>query len=241
MKYMLLIIIILAIIILNTITNREAFDTGTSNIPLGIQGQSQVTDTSFNIIASNQVINYSPMTPAPNFSILSFGQVTIPQTGIPDGYYQTGTNYMTAIPFGYVASPDKQTISPQVQSTIINASSNNPYSTINTNASNRFTTDSSNNITHYDPNNYNITFHADPQDNSSNYFGDIHTNLPGATYYQPGTYPYGPTSWVPNYEESVYLSKLTGYSENAPLYNTASQKSGFCVHYPKDWKNTAIN
>ena len=47
-------------------------------------------------------------------------------------------------------------------------------------------------------------------------------------YYQPGSYPYGATSYVPNYEDSVYLSRLTGQSTTMPIYNTPSQLGGFC-------------
>jgi hypothetical protein len=232
MKYMIMIVVILAILVFNTMTHstKDGFDTGTSNNPLSIQGSSP-TDTSFNIVSANQMTQTTIATPVPGADVLSFGQVPIPQSGIPDGYYQTGPQYMTSIPYGYVASADKQSILPQIQSTMIDLSSNAPFSVVSNNASNSFTSDSSNNITHYDPNNYNITFHADPQDNSSIYFSDICTNMVNATYYQAGSFPYGPSSWVPNYEDSVYLSKLTGYSSNSALYNTASQQSGFCVHY----------
>jgi hypothetical protein len=47
-------------------------------------------------------------------------------------------------------------------------------------------------------------------------------------YYQPGSYPYGATSYVPNYEDSVYLSRLTGQSSTMPIYGTPSQLGGFC-------------
>ena len=51
------------------------------------------------------------------------------------------------------------------------------------------------------------------------------------TYYEPGTYPYGPSNYVPNYEDSVYLSRTTGMSTVAPVYNTASMMGGFCTQY----------
>jgi|688.fasta_scaffold04390_19 hypothetical protein len=203
----------------------------TTNNPLFPQPHA---DSSYNIIAANQTISYAPMNPPSTSNVLSFGQVPIPQTGIPYGYYQTGPNYMSQIPYGFIASPDKKSIIPQIQATIADVSSNNPSTLIPTNASNSFTNDSSNNITHYDPNNYNITFHQNPQDTSSNYFADVLLNKPSATYYQPGSYPYGPSSWVPKYEDSVYLSKLTGLSSTSPLYNTAAMKSGFCFQMQND-------
>jgi hypothetical protein len=203
--------------------------TNTTNDPLF-----GLSDPSGNIVSANTNFSFVPVTPPPSTNSLAFGQVPIPETGIPPNYYQTGEHYMSQVPLGYIASPDRQNIIPQIQSTLIDLSSNDPYSVVTTNASNRFygEEDSSNNITHYDPDNYNLTYHAD--ENTTNDFYDISVNIPNATYYQPGSFPYGPSSWVPNYEDSIYLSKLTGYSSNSLLYNTASQKSGICVQYQND-------
>jgi len=49
-----------------------------------------------------------------------------------------------------------------------------------------------------------------------------------ATYYQPGSYPFGAASYVPNYEDSVFLSRLTKMSTTSPVYNSASELGGFC-------------
>lgn len=51
------------------------------------------------------------------------------------------------------------------------------------------------------------------------------------TYYTPGSYPFGTTNYVPNYENSIYLSKLTGLSTTTPIYNTAEMLSGFCSYF----------
>lgn len=51
------------------------------------------------------------------------------------------------------------------------------------------------------------------------------------TYYTPGAYPYGTQNYVPNYEESVFLSKLTGQSQTMPIYNTAKMLGGFCSYF----------
>lgn len=112
---------------------------------------------------------------------------------------------------------------PQIQSTIYDLSSNAPYSTIGTNASNTFVFNdgidtSYNQITRYDPNNYSITYHS--LDISSSFY-DVSVNIPYATYYIPDTLKYDPKGWVPNYEESVYLSKLTG------LLNVADVSSAY--------------
>jgi hypothetical protein len=47
-------------------------------------------------------------------------------------------------------------------------------------------------------------------------------------YYAPGSYPFGTSNYVPNYEDSVYLSRLTGLSYTSPVYDTASMMGGFC-------------
>ena len=51
------------------------------------------------------------------------------------------------------------------------------------------------------------------------------------TYYRPGSYPLGTTNYVPNYEDSIYLSKLTGQSTTTPVYNTANILGGFCSYF----------
>jgi hypothetical protein len=50
------------------------------------------------------------------------------------------------------------------------------------------------------------------------------------TYYQPGIYRYGASTYVPNYEDSVFLSKTTGMSSTSfirPPYNLG----GMCNQY----------
>jgi hypothetical protein len=56
---------------------------------------------------------------------------------------------------------------------------------------------------------------------------------PWATFYQPGDYPYG-SSYVPSYEDSVYLSRTTGFSETAPYQATSDVAGGFCSKYNND-------
>lgn len=52
-----------------------------------------------------------------------------------------------------------------------------------------------------------------------------------AIYYTPGEYEYGGASYVPTYEDSVYMSKLTGMSTTTPVYDSAAMKGGFCSYY----------
>jgi hypothetical protein len=81
----------------------------------------------------------------------------------------------------------------------------------------------------YDTNNYDIQYHDTPEsiktngqsggssaesvmmlDESGNKtYMDWKDVSNGTTYYTPGSYIYGPSTFVPNYEESVYLSKKT--------------------------------
>lgn len=65
------------------------------------------------------------------------------------------------------------------------------------------------------------------------------SNFAPTLYYMPGTYKFGSSAYVPNYEDSVYLSRMTreaqmmpGANPNgggaAPVFNTSSQLGGFC-------------
>ena len=56
-------------------------------------------------------------------------------------------------------------------------------------------------------------------------YGDVSNST---LYYQSGSYPYGPSSYVPNYEESVYLSKLTNEPTTTTISDFPFQKAGFC-------------
>lgn len=69
-------------------------------------------------------------------------------------------------------------------------------------------------------------------DNSGNKIPYPSSSVQGSiTYYTPGAYPYGTQNYVPNYEDSVFLSKLTGQSTVMPIYNTAKMLGGFCSYF----------
>jgi hypothetical protein len=53
-------------------------------------------------------------------------------------------------------------------------------------------------------------------------------------YYIPGAYKFGSANYIPNYEDSVYLSRTTRQSQVAPVYNTASALGGFCTQDKND-------
>jgi hypothetical protein len=97
----------------------------------------------------------------------------------------------------------------------------------------------------YNSDNVNISYHAEPtlntdegaagvgkmwiKDNSGNLISVPYSDVSNTTlYYQTGSYPFGPSSYVPNYEESVFLSKLTNKPTVSQIYDFASQKGGFC-------------
>jgi len=51
------------------------------------------------------------------------------------------------------------------------------------------------------------------------------------TYYQPGSFIFGSSGYVPNYEDSVYLSKTTGLSTLKAVQPESTLKGGFCSQY----------
>ena len=48
------------------------------------------------------------------------------------------------------------------------------------------------------------------------------------TYYTPGSFVFGPSNYVPNYEDSVYLSRTTGLSTVSTAVPANSVMGGFC-------------
>jgi hypothetical protein len=154
---------------------------------------------------------------------------------IPNGFYivdVNGVNMLAQVPYGYQATPDNMGIVPK--GTVV---------TGNTSANNR----SSSYATKYNYNNYDVTYHDTIEDlikQGSLGFGDgsaiVYDNngnaisLPGIkkpdtpTFYQPGSFIFGSTNYVPNYEDSVFLSRTTGLSQVANNYSKASASAGFC-------------
>ena len=98
----------------------------------------------------------------------------------------------------------------------------------------------------YNSNNYDITYHADPLkekqgDESSAGPGKMWVKIDGklvsvpyndvsntTLYNSPGTYQFNSASYVPNYEESVFLSKLTNEPTTAKVSNLPVNEQGFC-------------
>ena len=69
-------------------------------------------------------------------------------------------------------------------------------------------------------------------DNCGNQIALPPTQMQGdVTYYQPGTYRFGAASYVPNYEDSVYLSRTSGLSQVATVNNAAYVNGDLCNYY----------
>ena len=98
----------------------------------------------------------------------------------------------------------------------------------------------------YNSNNTDITYHSDPVINSDENTAGVgkmwvkdkdgsllsipYSDAKNTTlYYETGSYPFGPSSYVPNYEESTLLSKYSNkINVDSNIYGSASKKSGFC-------------
>jgi hypothetical protein len=65
----------------------------------------------------------------------------------------------------------------------------------------------------------------------------IPKNIEGpAIYYEPGSFKFGASTYVPNYADSIYLSKITGEANTGKFMDTASTLGGQCEYY----KNSPI-
>lgn len=146
---------------------------------------------------------------------------------IPDGYY-LNNGFVNKMPYGYtyVNPNDKSAI--KMQSTMEEQVAK----------------------TKYDTNNYNIEYHTEPSggimkdestagkgkmwilDKSNNIvavpYSDVSSNM---LYYEPGSFRFGSSNYVPNYEETVYLSKLTNIPSFSLVKDIVSLGSGFCEYH----------
>ena len=98
--------------------------------------------------------------------------------------------------------------------------------------------------------NLNITYHDDLQKNGGNSLYntqmgtqkvyDVNGNLidvisnavqGNIVYYKPGSYKYGASTYVPYYEDSVFLSRSINAVVNTPTYLSTNNSGGFCNKY----------
>ena len=65
---------------------------------------------------------------------------------------------------------------------------------------------------------------------------DISLSLinPYPVYYEPGSFPFASTGYLPTYEDSIYISKTTNLSQTTPITKAPYLQGGFCTQYAKD-------
>jgi len=154
----------------------------------------------------------------------------IPSDGvIPDGYYKVDNVKMKKIPYGYTTNQDKTELLPNTQANFwkeyVKTKEHVPNDPVVTNTNT------------YTVNNYDVLYHDDENtiksqsgiygtsfgttmvlDNCGNKILIPYNKSQGfPTYYTPGTYKYGANIYVPNYEETVYLSKMNRLNEETNL------------------------
>lgn len=146
---------------------------------------------------------------------------------IPNGYYINSGN-VEKIPYGYTIDPYDNTKIAETNK-LINEKYKTKYNALNFN---------------------DIEYHTDPTKSNNTDestagpgkmwvldkdnklvavpYGDVNNNT---LYYEPGSFRFGSSNYVPNYEETVYLSKLTNISTITPIQNTSAMGGGFCDYY----------
>jgi len=158
------------------------------------------------------------------------------------GYWVDASGFVQQAPYGYQVSDDKRSISPKTAYAKYDVSANgvNTPTTIGGDTQKQV----------YDTNKYDTQYHDDvatviknANDNNTGVVWVVKdgqlTSLPQTDpaakgemlYYQPGSYKYGPGSYVPGYEDSVFMSKLTRVSYAKPITDTASMLGGICAQY----------
>jgi hypothetical protein len=155
----------------------------------------------------------------------------IPTDGIPDGYYKISDTKMAKVPYGYKVNSTKDGLLAASQAAFW-ADYAKKYDKTYGNVD-LLTQEVDGTDTKYNNNNYDITYHDSPEDIQKQgglfdaSFGTVMVIDPCGNkllipynpaqslpiYYTPGTYKYGSSTYVPSYEDSVYLSKMTFLSE----------------------------
>jgi hypothetical protein len=183
--------------------------------------------------------------------------VPIPSTKIiPNGYYKYDATNMAPIPYGYYASTDKSQIFPKTVAskwTDIGSKQMDAAKNMGTSTSTSTSTkvDLSNNKYSNDSRSImDVQYHISDTDlmkqndlsfgqtwvydNSGNKIAFPSTQVQGnIVYYTPGSYPFSTSNYVPNYEDTISLSKTTGISTTTPFISE-SKSSGFCNYTSKD-------
>ena len=154
--------------------------------------------------------------------------------------YLDVSGFVQQVPYGNKANAQNDGYAPITDTEIYNSAADSSGNT---------KTNDIKSGTGYNTNNFDITYHDDPtakmnsddstagpgkmwvKDSSGNLVAIPYADVSNtALYYEPGAYRYGPSKYVPNYEESTFLSKLTNEPTTTPIIDAPYLKSGFCEH-----------
>jgi len=145
--------------------------------------------------------------------------INIPADGvIPDGYYKIDDKTMKKIPYGYTTNAEKTELLPNTQSAFLVDYVKKKDNVMD---------DPILNSNKYNSDNYDLLYHDSEEAikyQSGLYGSDFGTTMvldscgnkiliPYSEsqgypiYYKPGTYKYGASTYIPTYEDSVFLSK----------------------------------
>lgn len=174
--------------------------------------------------------------------------VDIPQTGvIPPGYYPVtyvdpdGNTFenkkMRKIPYGYKLTADGKSIQPMTNAALYSTSEQARYN-MQTDPTTVHMQDTGNLPASSIPSADIIAANTSDQiymyDSSGNIVVMDGTNMNpqgSPLYYAPNNLRFSNTSFVPNYEQSVFLSPLTGDFQPAPYSEPSKLAAGFCSTY----------
>ena len=95
-------------------------------------------------------------------------------------------------------------------------------------------------LSSYDPSNINEVFHkpelsgSEKEQQQQVFKPDLNLLHPPPIYNEPGTFKFDSVGYVPNYEESIYLSKVTGMSQVSTIVDAPYLEGGFCKQFEND-------
>ena len=163
---------------------------------------------------------------------------------VPSGNSAPSTTNSTTLVSGNV-NTTSSTQTPMISNVVVSGNVKIPAPT---------TISGNTNVSKYDSNNYDVQYHdniTDIQKQNGIYdssFSQMYVKDPSGnlvsmayvegqalpTYYQPGSFTFSPSNYVPNYEDSVYLSRTTGLSTLGKIKSVSSMQGGFCNQMVND-------
>jgi len=183
--------------------------------------------------------------------------IDIPVNGvIPDGYYKIDDKTMKKIPYGYTTNAEKTTLLSNTQTSFwveYIKEKDNVYG-------NSVTYSSTIENTKYNSGNYDLLYHDSPESIKSQsgvYGTDFGTTMVVdscgnkilipynesqgySIYYEPGSYKYGASTYIPTYEDSVYFSKNNYYGNTSFKPTTKTPSTLEYSRLSKNYTNNII-